>query len=208
MNCGRFNPTSDAFLGTVLLVPLPWPPRPWPAPLPSLTPFPRPALAARAIFLDPGAPTEARTMAFVFARTKLLSRAFTCVDSCGPTLLTSFLRQQAFPCPQRTIGVLHSSLPERASLPLMPFLSWQALSPSSEAFLRPQQTRGVPCRSPADLRNTKSPPDELVDLGLCPQQSCRPRSLLPADLYALFSQVCWRNSLGLLPIPEFVAVPR
>ena len=151
-------PTSDAFLGTVPLVPLPWPPRPWPAPLPSLSPVPRPALAALAIFLDPGAPTDARTMDFVFARTKLLSRAFARVGSRAPTLLMPFLRQQAFPCPQQTIGVLRSSLPERASSPLMPFLSWRALSPSSEAFLRPQRTCGVPCRSPADLRNTKSPP--------------------------------------------------
>ncbi len=179
-------PTSDAFLGTVPLVPLPWPPRP----LPSLPPFPRPALAAQAIFLDPGAPTDARTMAFVFARTKLLSRAFAHVGSCAPTLLTPFLHQRAFPRPQRTIGVLCSSSPERASLPLMPFLSRRALSPSSEAFPRPQRTRGVPCRSPADLRNTKSPPDELVNLGLCPRRSCRPRYLLPVDLYTLYFCEC------------------
>jgi hypothetical protein len=127
-------PTSDAFFGTVPLVPLPWPPRLWPAPLPSLPPFPRPALAARAIFLDPGAPTDAWTMAFVFACTKLLSCAFAHMGSCAPTLLTPFLRQQAFPRPQQTIGVLCSSSPEHASLPLTPFLSWRALSPSSEAF--------------------------------------------------------------------------
>ncbi len=157
-------PTSDAFLGMVALVPLPRPP----LPLPSLPPFPRPGLAARAIFLDPGAPTDARTMAFAFARTKLLSRAFARVGSCAPTLLTPFLHQRAFPSPQRTIGVLRSSSPEHASLPLMPFLSWRALSPSSEAFPHPRRTRGVPRRPPADLTNTKSPPDELVDLGLCP----------------------------------------
>ncbi len=179
-------PTSDAFLGMVPLVPLPWPPRP----LSSLLPFPRPALAAQAIFLDPGAPTDARMMAFVFARTKLLSRAFARMCSHGPTLLTPFLHQRAFPCPQQTTGVLCSSSPEHASSPLMPFLSWRALSPASEAFPCPQRTRGVPCRSPADLRNTKSPPDELVDLGLHPRQSCRPRYLLPADLYALYFCEC------------------
>ncbi len=157
-------PTSDAFLGMVPLVPLPRSPRP----LPSLPPFPWPTLAARAIFLDPGAPMDARTMAFVFARTKLLSCAFACVGSCAPTLLTPFLHQRAFPHPQQTIGVLCSSSPELASSPLMPFLSWRALSPSLEAFPHPQRTRGVPRRSPADLRNTKSPPNELVDLGLCP----------------------------------------
>ncbi len=201
-------PSSDAFLGMVPLVPLPRPPRPRPARPPSLPPFPRPALAARAISLALGAPMDARTMAFAFTRAKLLSRGFACVGSCTPTLLTPFLRQRAFPCPQRTIKVPCSSLPEHASSPLTPFLPWQALFPSSEAFLHPQRTRGVLCRSPAGLRDTKTPPDQLVGLGLCPQQTCRPKSLLATDLYALFLQVCWRNSLGLLPIPEFITIPR
>ena len=60
-------------------------------------------------------------MALLLARTKLLFRAFARVGFRAPTLLRPFLRQQAFPCPQRTIGVLHSSSPERANLPLTPF---------------------------------------------------------------------------------------
>ncbi len=113
--------------------------------------------------------------------------------------LRGFLRvhtPDAFPAPaslsrpQQTIGVLCSSLPERASLPLTPFLSRQTLSLSSEAFPCPQRTRRVPRRSPADLRNTKSPPDELVDLGLCPQRSCRPRYLLLANLYVFYFCEC------------------
>jgi hypothetical protein len=177
-------PSSDAFLGMVLLVPLPWPPRPRPACPPSLPPFPRPALAAQAISLALGAPTDARTMAFAFTCAKLLSRGFARVGSHTPTLLTPFLRQQASPCLQRTIGVPCSSLPEHASLHLTPFLPWQALSPSLEAFLCPQRTRGVLRQSPADLRNTKTPPNKLVDLGLSPRQTCRPESPLATDLYA------------------------
>ncbi len=139
---------------------------------------------------------DARTMAIAFARAKLLSRGFACVGSCTPTLLTPFLHQRAFPCLQRTIGVPCSSSPERASAPWTPFLPWRALSPSLEAFLCPQQTRGVLHQSPADLRNTKTPTDELVGLGLCPRQTCRPESPHATDLYALFLQVCWRIFSG------------
>ncbi len=60
-------------------------------------------------------------MALLLARTKLPFRAFARMGFRAPTLLTPFLRQRAFPRPQRTIGVLRSSLPERASSPLMPF---------------------------------------------------------------------------------------
>jgi hypothetical protein len=116
------GPTSDAFLGMVPLVPLPWPPRPRPARPPSLPPFPRPALAARAIFLAQRVPTDARQMALLLARTKLPFRSFARMDFCVPTVLTPFLRQRAFPAPQQTIGVLRSSSLECVSPPLMPFL--------------------------------------------------------------------------------------
>ena len=60
-------------------------------------------------------------MALLLACTKLPFRAFAREGFRAPTLLTPFLRQRAFPRPQRTIGVLRSSLPERASSPLTPF---------------------------------------------------------------------------------------
>ncbi len=60
-------------------------------------------------------------MALSLAFTKLPFRAFARVGFRAPTLLLPFLRQRAFPHPQRTIGVLRSSLPERASSPLMHF---------------------------------------------------------------------------------------
>jgi hypothetical protein len=72
-------------------------------------------------FLARRVPTDARQMALSLARTKLPFRAFACVGFCAPTLLPPFLRQRVFPRHQRTIGVLRSSSPERASSPLMPF---------------------------------------------------------------------------------------
>ncbi len=112
---------------------------------PAISPaFSMAGISSTSHFLDPRAPTDARKMAFGFARTKLLSsRAFARMGSRVPTLLMPFLRQQAFPCPQQTIGVLCFSLPECASSPLMPFLSWQALSSSSEPFLCPRQSAQI-----------------------------------------------------------------
>ncbi len=72
-------------------------------------------------FLARRVPTDARQMALSLARTKLPFRAFARVGFCASTLLTPFLRQRAFPRPQQTIGVLCSSLLERASSPLTPF---------------------------------------------------------------------------------------
>ena len=57
-------PSSVAFLGMVPLVPLPWLPWPRPARPPSLSPFPRPALAARAI-LSPCSSTDGERIIFV-----------------------------------------------------------------------------------------------------------------------------------------------
>jgi hypothetical protein len=72
-------------------------------------------------FLTRRFPTDARQMALLLARTKLPFRAFARVGFRVPTVLTPFLPQRAFPAPQRTIGVLCSSLLERASPPLTPF---------------------------------------------------------------------------------------
>ena len=58
-------PSSVAFLGMVPLVPLPRLPRPRPARPPSLSPFPRPALAARAISLTLATATDGERIIFV-----------------------------------------------------------------------------------------------------------------------------------------------
>ena len=58
-------PSSLAFLGMVPLVPLSWLPRPRPARPPSLSPFPRPALAARAISLTLATATDGERIIFV-----------------------------------------------------------------------------------------------------------------------------------------------
>jgi hypothetical protein len=122
-------------------------------------------------FLAQRVPTDARQMALSLARTKLPFRAFARVGFCLPTLLTPFLRQRAFPRPQRTIGVLCSSSPERASSPLTPFFVPNELlgffTGLHELFLGNlaghRQTWG-----------TQNPP----------------KSLLPADLYAyIFASV-------------------
>ncbi len=72
-------------------------------------------------FLARRVPTDAQQMALLLAQMKLPFRAFARMGFRAPTLLTPFLHQRAFPCTQQTIGILCSSLPERASLPLTPF---------------------------------------------------------------------------------------
>ena len=108
-------PNSVAFLGMVPLVPLPRPPRPRPARPPSLPPFPRPALAARAISLT--------------------------LEAHKTTLLWLHVRR-----------FLNAHTPDTSPVP------------ASLLFFVP---------------------DRLVDLDLRLRRTCRPKSLLPADLYTL-----------------------
>ncbi len=165
-------PSSDAFLGMVPLVPLPWPPRPRPARPPSLPPFPRPALAARAISLALGAPTDARTM---------------CPRICMHETTLPWLRLRGF---------LHAHTPDAfpapASLSLSPSNYWGSLLffagacklalDTFPALASSFSVLGGLSLSPANSWSSSPVAGGLEDHENSPRRTCRPRSSSPTNL--------------------------